>query len=245
MEHQKRWPEYRFRPVHKKNKNKGAAAVTNPKRKDKTPIEVPDERRCEEIAQLLLEGKKNEELAAAVRQLDHARSRSCSIGPSFADDVQSFSMQASAPLYAGRRSSSVPPLPLYNPIAIPSVPFMSSAAVGGSRAPSPVSHISRSQRNLIGQRRASSVQPRPSRSWTFPMAFVGQTGVHSEVGMPEPWQLQRDWSPLPEPDTSLFETSYLSAGGVFASSSNASSVTDGGHGSFVSLAFLPSPHYIL
>ncbi|KIP07231.1 hypothetical protein PHLGIDRAFT_89850, partial [Phlebiopsis gigantea 11061_1 CR5-6] len=60
-EHKEMYPHYRFKPVHNKNKNKD--------KKSKAPVDEPDERRCEEVAQLLLEGKKGDELAAAVRRL--------------------------------------------------------------------------------------------------------------------------------------------------------------------------------
>ena len=51
----------KFRPVlNKKDK----------KKKEKASVMVEDEQQCEEVAQILLEGKKGEELAAAVRDLD-------------------------------------------------------------------------------------------------------------------------------------------------------------------------------
>ena len=66
---------------------------------------VEDERRCEEVAQLLLEGKKGEELAAAVRDLDSrsdTRERSPGAGPALFVHQQ----QHQQPLH--RQSSSVP-----------------------------------------------------------------------------------------------------------------------------------------
>lgn len=135
-EHKARYPEYRFRPVHNKNKDK---------KKDKSVPTAEDERRCETVAQLLLEGKKGDELAAAVRYLDRAR----------ADNPP--------PAYPHRRSSSVP-LPNNYPITLPTIPFLSL-----SRPTSPVSNISRSTRIMMGQRRASSARPAGSvRSWTMP-----------------------------------------------------------------------------
>jgi hypothetical protein len=72
------YPLYRFRPVHKKKQ--GAADDIVPplddpanKRKEKQPTTEEDERRCDAVAQLLLEGKKGEELAQAVRNLDRER----------------------------------------------------------------------------------------------------------------------------------------------------------------------------
>jgi len=47
----------------------------------------------------------------------------------------------------------------------------------------------------LGQRRASSAQPMGTRSWTMPLPTV----------------LQRDDSPLPEADTSLFDPSFFAS----------------------------------
>ncbi|KZT04523.1 uncharacterized protein LAESUDRAFT_761083 [Laetiporus sulphureus 93-53] len=201
-EHRQMYPDYRFRPVHKKKGEKNA------KKKGKIPLPEPDERRCEDITEFLIEGMKGDELAAAVRQRDMERSRSrtrtASPGPYAGFNPPSFppmsQLHQPTPIYAQRRSSSVPPPSMYYPIVLPSVPFF------GSRAPSPVGHISRSQRIVQGHRRASSVQPIPSRSWTMPME------TSEQMGMPEVWQLQRDWSPLPEPDMSLFQPEYTSGG---------------------------------
>lgn len=164
-EHKQIYPEYRFRPVHNKNKEKKEKSTTTP----------DDERRCEEVAQLLLEGKKGDELAAAVRSLDRLRTDSPDVGPS----------------YPHRRSSSVPlPDHRYNGIALPALPFLTL-----SRSGSPSNDV----RMMYGQRRASSVQPNPSRSWM----------------MPPPSTLTRDESPLPEVDTSLFDPSFLDGASSF------------------------------
>ncbi|KAF4611880.1 hypothetical protein D9613_003570 [Agrocybe pediades] len=79
--HKARYPDYRFRPVH--NKKKNANAVTGlpspeslyntDRRTHKSPEALEEERRCEEVAQLLLQGKKGEELARAVKERDRAR----------------------------------------------------------------------------------------------------------------------------------------------------------------------------
>lgn len=168
-EHKQIYPEYRFRPVHNKNKEKKEKPVATP----------DDERRCEEVAQLLLEGKKGDELAAAVRTLDRLRTESPNVGPT----------------YHHRRSSSVP-LPDhrlgYNGIALPALPFLPM-----SRPGSPTHDTS--MRMIYGQRRASSVQPIPSRSWM----------------MPPPSTLARDDSPLPDVDTSLFDPSFLDGASNF------------------------------
>ncbi|KAG6855703.1 hypothetical protein H0H87_011857 [Tephrocybe sp. NHM501043] len=167
-EHKARYPEYRFRPVHNKNKNKKEKPATTPE----------DERRCEEVAQLLLEGKKGDELAAAVRDLDLQRTET-------------------PPVYRLRRPSSVPlPNDYYphfnNPITLPNAPFFTS------RPSSPMNPLARQQqRMMLGNRRASSARPAlVHRSWTLPVDPISQ--------------LQRDTSPLPEVDTSLFNPSFLS-----------------------------------
>ncbi|KAJ3481962.1 hypothetical protein NLI96_g7302 [Meripilus lineatus] len=136
-EHRERYPNYRFRPIHNKHK-KQAAAEAAAKRKEKVPAPVHDERRCEEVAQLLLEGKKGDELAAAVRRLDYDRVRDF-------PDMSSPMLHMPAPLPAassytqlyGRRSSSVPPN-LFAPVmAIPSLPFLTHPAHSLSRPDTP------------------------------------------------------------------------------------------------------------
>ncbi|KAF5356843.1 hypothetical protein D9756_006803 [Leucocoprinus leucothites] len=114
-EHKVKYPNYRLRPVHNKNKEK---------KKDKALPTPEDERLCEEVAQLLLEGKKGAELAEAVRNLDRIRSQTPVVQP--------------VPLYTHRRSSSLSlPHNYYDPyanIAIPSV-FMPSRPRPSSSGP--------------------------------------------------------------------------------------------------------------
>ncbi|KAJ7599434.1 hypothetical protein C8J56DRAFT_916681 [Mycena floridula] len=192
--HKLQYPEYRFRPVHNKNK---AEKEDLKKKKEKLPVAPVDERRCEEVAQLLLEGKKGDELAAAVRHLDSTRQR-----PSTPPLLR----HSTSP-HHHRRSSSVPlPNDFYsaNNITLPSVNF--------SRPGSPGMEMSMSQRMMYGSRRASSARPAQDfrRSWT----------------MPCPLTLQRDESPLPEVDTSLFEQSFLDAGSNFFPSNSMFSMTE-------------------
>ncbi|KAG1738311.1 hypothetical protein EDD22DRAFT_923022 [Suillus occidentalis] len=126
-EHKARYPEYRFRPVHNKNKEK---------KKEKATPTAEDERRCEEVAQLLLDGMKGDQLAAAIRKLDENK------------------VYAPTPAYLLRRPSSVPlPDSRFGAqgITIPTLPFFA-----GSRPGSPVGKISHSARYILGQRRASS-----------------------------------------------------------------------------------------
>ncbi|GBE88774.1 hypothetical protein SCP_1401790 [Sparassis crispa] len=200
-EHRLRYPDYRFRPVH--NKEKKAA-----KKQAKAPVSLSDERRCEEIAAFMLDGKKGDALVEAVRQYDMLRERTETLSPEPQLGLyQPSQIHAPQPMYPHRRSSSVPPpTALYNPITLPSVPFLVGASafqMGGSRGVSPVNSISRT---ILGQRRASSAQPMQSRPWSMDMSFAGQ-------GTPEAWQLQRDWEPLPAVNTSLFQPTYLNGNG--------------------------------
>ena len=187
------YPNYRFKPVHNKNKNKD--------KKSKAPLDEPDERRCEEVAQLLLEGKKGDELAAAVRRLDIDRRR---------DPTGSLSPMPfpapSASMYPYRRSSSVPPT-LYHqgihaPIAIPTMPaFLSNFST--SRPDTPVNNIARSNR-AHPLRRPSSAGPSHMCTWAAPpMPF----SIHD---------LQADPEPLPAINTSLFEPTFLNQNVNFA-----------------------------
>ncbi|KAF5378875.1 hypothetical protein D9615_006903 [Tricholomella constricta] len=200
-EHKERYPEYRFRPVHNKNKEK---------KKEKPVTTVEDERRCEEVAQLLLEGKKGDELAAAVRDLDLLRADT----------------PVHAPLYQHRRSSSVPLpndyYPHFSNIVLPSAPFFSA-----SRPSSPMNSIARQQqRMMLGNRRASSARPAVlNRSWTMPV--------------PMPSSLQRDDSPLPEVDMSLFNPSFELEG---ANSSFAFNMFNNDHHQHYSTSMIPLSH---
>jgi hypothetical protein len=181
-EHKVRYPEYRFRPVHNKNKDK---------KKEKPAPSAEDERRCEEVAQLLLEGKKGDELAAAVRSLDRKRDH---------DDPPRHHYHPNPlpphPVRGHRRSSSVPlPTDYSTFMAVPTLPFLTL-----SRPDSPVGNISRSTRIMLGQRRASSARPSVARAWTWP-------------AMPP---IQHDNEPLPDVDTSLFEQSFLESNFSFS-----------------------------
>nr|AGO06023.1 STE11 protein [Volvariella volvacea] len=161
-EHKARYPNYRFRPVHNKNKDK---------KKEKQPATREEERRCEKVAQLLLEGKKGDELVAAFKE-------------EAAFDNSSLAVPVPQ---RHRRSSSVPlPNDYYQPYTDLFIPSLAQH-FNYSRPPSP---LSRQQRMIMGQRRASSAAPMINRGWALPMA---------------PTQLQQDHEPLPEPDTSLFE----------------------------------------
>jgi transcription factor SOX7/8/10/18 (SOX group E/F) len=166
-EHKARYPNYRFRPVHNKNKEK---------KKEKMQPTPEDERRCEEVAQLLLEGKKGEQLAEAVRNLDRLRSQTPT------------AVMAPPPLYPHRRSSSVP---LPNDYCTPfgNMPMNPQHFLESSR-----DSFSRHQRMMLGQqRRPSSAGPAFFRPWT-PSANL------------HPHLFQHDDLQLPDPDPTLFNT---------------------------------------
>lgn len=200
--HQKLYPDYRFRPVHNKAKKLAREAA-----KSKGPMTFQDEQRCEDVAAMLLEGKKGDELAAAVRDYDTTRAMSVSPMDPMVHAPLPTHAQAFDPLhtYAGpsntyqfaRRPSSVP---LPN-ISIPSLPFyipnqhlMQSA----SRPESPISQYARARMH-IGSRRPSSAAPVLDRSWEMPSYF--------------PQVLQQDNHPLPEVPNGIFEASFLGQGG--------------------------------
>ncbi|KAF7799648.1 hypothetical protein EIP86_010888 [Pleurotus ostreatoroseus] len=190
-EHKQMYPNYRFRPVH--NKNKNAA-----KRKEKPLPDPTDEARCEQVAQLLLDGKKGAELTAAVRQLDYTNNQDWSSSMTPPPPYAAFA--APTPIYAQRRPSSVPPpTTLYNPISIPTVPFLPPwQHPSASRPDSPVGNIARANRYMLGQRRASSTGPTYYGTWNTPQSYI-----------PIPIeQLQRDDEPLPDVNAGLFNTSF-------------------------------------
>lgn len=224
-EHKIMYPDYKFKPVHNKNKKKAKDAKPTP-----TPVSEEDDLRADVVAQLMLDGKKGDDLVAAVRDWESSTGSTtpdASFGleqpqPS-SSHMPTFSMdqpQASSsnvplynpvPLYAGsRRSSSVPPFATYGHIAIPSMPFLVNAFPGGSRVPSPVGHISGMSRGFLGQRRASSVQPIPSQAWGFSSAVFNHQQQHHPQAFAAP-------SPLPEPDTSLFQSEYMTQGSTVLS----------------------------
>ncbi|KAH9848765.1 hypothetical protein C2E23DRAFT_738749 [Lenzites betulinus] len=257
--HKERYPHYRFRPVHNKKKKADAAtsavdadvdADGSIRRKDKVPVFPAEEERCEAVAQLLLEGKKGEELAEAVRQLDMARALSRpESAASGGFSMNAWPPQGAVPAYLQRRPSSVPPPSTLfhpsHPISLPTVPFfaapapqmgffgadglfnhpgfgMGSSSAHGSRAPSPVGNIART-RTLVGLRRASSCQPIPSeRMWDSYDTFSSQQPYPASG-----WTLQPDNEPLPDvTDASIFQPGWTSS---FKDASCAAPVADYAH----------------
>ncbi|TFY81331.1 hypothetical protein EWM64_g2678 [Hericium alpestre] len=135
-EHKKMYPEYRFRPVHNKVKE----------RKAKMLLPADEEQRCEDVAQLLLEGMKGDELAEAVKRLDRMRS--------------------TTPASLPRRSSSVPLPGTSFPMTFPELAIPPYWAAGHSRPQSPQMPF------LSLPRRPSSAGPAVQRSWTEPFNYV-------------------------------------------------------------------------
>ncbi|KAH8082806.1 hypothetical protein BXZ70DRAFT_585377 [Cristinia sonorae] len=196
--HQKLYPDYRFRPVHNKAKKLAREAA-----KAKT-MGIQDEQRCEDVAAMLLEGKKGDELAAAVR--DYDQSRAMTESPLMHAPIPTHA-QAFDPLFShhppsyqfARRPSSVP-LP---GISLPSLPFylpnQHMMQQSASRPESPISHYARSR--LLGSRRPSSAAPIMNRSWEMTTDYF-------------PTQLQPDHEPLPEVSDGIFNNpSFLGPNG--------------------------------
>ncbi|KAH0826791.1 hypothetical protein J3R83DRAFT_5210 [Lanmaoa asiatica] len=200
--HSKKYPGYRFRPVHNKNKDK---------KKERTVATPEDEQRCEEVAHLLLEGMKGDKLAAAIRRLDEKKVVTPAPHPQH------------QPFYPPRRPSSVPlPDSRFHPIALPSIPFFAPT----SRSASPVNNISRSARMIIGQRRPSSALPHFGRtSWGVDDMPMFYPGPMPDFYDPSQSSLQRDESPLPEVDTSLFEQTFLNSNFGFPAGSGEPAAT--------------------
>ncbi|KAI0317057.1 hypothetical protein OF83DRAFT_1172331 [Amylostereum chailletii] len=186
-EHKAMYPNYRFKPVHNRSKEK----------KVKTAVAPEDEQRCEEVAQLLLEGMKGEELEEAVKRLDRVRSETPATHRTTADNSPApppYSPGPMQPLALPRRPSSVP-LP-------GSFPFPSSFP------PPPFAPFGHRQDSLdfgfldFGRiqvpRRPSSVQPIGSAAWVTP-------DFNDFINYPMPTSAP---SPLPEMNMSLFNPAY-------------------------------------
>lgn len=117
------FPDYKFRPVHNKNKNKDKFASNNPATDTTTTssanninssssaansdglTQEEEERGCEQVAQLLLDGMKGEELAKAVRDLDRVREEEASNSRTQSDTTTS----------AGNLAMPIPVSSFHNP----------------------------------------------------------------------------------------------------------------------------------
>ncbi|KAJ8521059.1 hypothetical protein ONZ45_g2200 [Pleurotus djamor] len=245
-EHKVLYPNYRFRPIHNKNKNKEklatAASSVDSSKNSKQGVPAgnnteEEERRCEEVAQLLLEGKKGEDLAEAVKAMDRMKSRMQAQvqAQSQARSHHHHAVSAQEISYLSQRRPSSVPLPLSGDwfpfpqnqndgfgFAMPAIPSFAGSASASTRPPSPVYNISRSQRMMLGHRRASSVQLPAAAAYmnlNLNMAMQGAWNPSYPTDMSLP--VTRDPSPLPDVDTSLFEPSFLdSTSTSFPSSSD-------------------------
>ncbi|KAJ7156437.1 hypothetical protein C8R43DRAFT_1183811 [Mycena crocata] len=167
-EHKLKYPDYKFRPVHNK-RGANAAASTG----QLTPQE--DERRCEEVAALLLQGKKGDELASAVRDLDSRRKAELAqSSPSPAPEY------ASAPYLPNSKFPHPLNLdPMYYPHPTSSPPSSSltgshaSASSTGSpySLPMPLQHDGSDRWR---HRRSSSVPLPNDYQYTFPPFMYGE-----------------------------------------------------------------------
>lgn len=176
--HKIRFPDYRFRPVHNKSKLLKADSTSkeDAASKSKAVVTAEDERRCEEVAQLLLEGKKGEELAKAVQSLDRARSRErelefeMDVGFGLEDEFDGRSSAADGSLQPSRAASPQTMVPtLYMPTAVHSHTF--------GFAP----HQSSVGADFTFQRRSSSV-PLPNEWFSNP--FMGPAAVAGGIALP-------------------------------------------------------------
>jgi hypothetical protein len=226
-EHKRLYPDYRFKPVHTKKKAAQAAAAAAalavnvessvassskaPQRKKATgPAAAAEEARCEAVAQLLLEGKKGAELAAAVRAMDakarnahiHVHRRSSSVPPMMYSNVS-----------AGMNGIAMPSLPhldLHIPVPDPSpashdVTFISRLRAPATNEPIHVPRRPSSARPFFGQYEGAQAWDMHNQAFYFGQQdFLAQNPFSVTVGGGED-------DALPEPDTSLFNPSFLSS----------------------------------
>jgi hypothetical protein len=101
-EHMKKYPTYRYNPRDQQNRAKSAGSAKRKVKEISGP--PPDPERCQEIARMLVEGKKGNELADAIKHFDASSSK--------APGQQVMPTRFDAPMTEKsfrRRSSSVPP----------------------------------------------------------------------------------------------------------------------------------------
>ncbi|KAF8205172.1 hypothetical protein K438DRAFT_1757163 [Mycena galopus ATCC 62051] len=229
-EHKLKYPDYKFRPVHNK-RGAGPAPTAQPASRSTSgnagkngPLSPQeDERRCEEVAALLLQGKKGEELAWALRDLDSRRQ---------VEHTHSSSSPVPVPYH---QNSKFPhPLnldPMYYP-QLPGSPPSSaltsshaSSSGGGSpyALPMPLEHSSRDQ--TWRHRRSSSVPLPNDYAYSFPPFMYGEgdgMGIappsngfsseqqHSGFTLPPPSSLTSP--PMPISDFGRISFSWTGAG---------------------------------
>ncbi|KAJ7191964.1 hypothetical protein GGX14DRAFT_480801 [Mycena pura] len=241
-EHKLKYPDYKFRPVHNKNRtaarSQSSQPASAPAKGQLSPEE--DERRCEEVAALLLQGKKGQELASAIRDLDWRRTTE-------RVHEHDHSSPSPVPAYEHQQydlSSKYPhPLnldPLYYPLAPspPSSTFTGSHSALGSSAgspyvlPTPLHDGEEQTWHVHGHRRSSSVPLPNDYSYSFPPFMYGdQQGLG--VTLPPLNFAASDSSafPLPPPPTSADDSLAGMPMGISASGRMSYSWANAGSGS--------------
>jgi hypothetical protein len=122
-EHKRKFPQYAFRPLHTKGKA--------PEKRKVREVGPKDLKRCAKIAELLVEGKKGQELDAAIQEFDRHH---------VPEVITRFEAPLTARMY--RRSSSVPvPEPQQRQPFLPSSPSAPSRRVRASSS-QPTRHSS-------------------------------------------------------------------------------------------------------
>ncbi|KAJ7485881.1 hypothetical protein FB451DRAFT_1392605 [Mycena latifolia] len=193
-EHKLKYPDYKFRPVHNKRGAAPAASTSNPPPPTSQPTSrstsgstikgqlspQEDERRCEEVAALLLQGKKGEELAWAVRDLDSRRQ---------AERAQSSPSPVPMPFHLNSKFPHPLNLdPMYYP-QVPSSPPLSSLTAShtsGSGAGSPYSlpmPLQQDSRGNAWRHRRSSSVPLPN-DYSFPPFMYGEANNAMGITLP-------------------------------------------------------------
>ncbi|KAJ7158878.1 hypothetical protein C8R46DRAFT_1110650 [Mycena filopes] len=183
-EHKRNFPTYAFRPKHARSKNEPP-----PKAKRKVREVYQDPRRCEKIAELLVEGKKGVELDRAIQEFDKYH---------VPEIVTRFEAPVTARAY--RRSSSVPV-----PNSDDSRGFLSSSPS------SPVSSRRRRSSSVGASTRASQDQRKQPKARSASI----YTGTDSSDGQLTPPSFDSfSFQSKQEPDLDTFDFSSFSFSNV-------------------------------
>ncbi|KAJ7178567.1 hypothetical protein C8R43DRAFT_1117944 [Mycena crocata] len=191
-EHKRNFPTYAFRPKHTRGK-KGDVDGVQPKGKRKVREIYQDPRRCEKIAELLVEGKKGPELDRAIQEFDKHH---------VPQIVTRFEAPITARAY--RRSSSVP------------VP--NSDDTRGFLSSSPASSADNSRRrrsSSVGAATRASQEQAKTRSTSM---YPTDVDSGSEGQLTPPSFDSFSFQSKPEPDLESFDFSSFSFSNVTSSS---------------------------
>ncbi|KAJ7494627.1 hypothetical protein B0H11DRAFT_2002687 [Mycena galericulata] len=191
-EHKRNFPTYAFRPKHR-GKNAGGDGP-QPKSKRKVREVYQDPRRCEKIAELLVEGKKGTELDRAIQEFDKHH-------------VPEIVTRFEAPITARafRRSSSVP---------VPSSDE-SRGFLSGSTASSAGSSRRRRSSSVGAEARAAQdeAKQRPRAASTFPNDADSAASVSDGLLTPPSFD-SFSFQSKQEPDQDTFDFSSFSFSNV-------------------------------